>query len=103
MNIWMDTLFRPLQPDAEKNYRFIPKADEVLVGHAHHGHIIDAPEVCRQTGARLLDLQMPVGVRAARVPDAQIVETRGHERIACGEHCSVETVPPFMDVFILIV
>jgi glyoxylase-like metal-dependent hydrolase (beta-lactamase superfamily II) len=25
-----------------------------LIGHAHYDHILDAPEVCKQTGARLI-------------------------------------------------
>ena len=46
------TGLRPLRPDAELIRRVIPRADDVLVGHAHHDHVLDAPELCRQTGAR---------------------------------------------------
>ncbi len=91
---WMDTLFRPLKPDSEKIARFIPKADEVIVGHAHHDHIIDAPEVCMQTGARFIGSPDACRVaRAAQVPEEQIIETRGYEEIACGDHCSVKGYP----------
>lgn len=79
------SLFGRLESDAELVGRLIPRADEVLVGHAHHDHILDAPTLCLQTGARLIT--SPSGVRVARaagVPEAQLVQTLGREDIPCG-------------------
>jgi L-ascorbate metabolism protein UlaG (beta-lactamase superfamily) len=65
--------------------RLIPKADDVLIGHAHFDHILDAPELCRQTGARLIGSRAACMVgRAAGLPEAQLVETAGREDIGSG-------------------
>lgn len=81
----LDTLARPLVPDAELIRRTIPRADDVLIGHAHYDHILDAPDLCRQTGARLIgsDSAIQVG-RAAGLPESQLRATAGREDIACG-------------------
>jgi len=79
------TLTRPLRSDPDLVRRLIPKADDVLIGHAHFDHILDAPEVCRQTGARLIGSPSTCNVgRAAGLPESQLIETRGGEEIACG-------------------
>lgn len=78
------TAFAPLVPDAALLAREIPAADEVLVGHAHHDHALDAPTVCRQTGARLLGSEATLNIgRAAGLPEAQLVRADGP--IRCGE------------------
>jgi L-ascorbate metabolism protein UlaG (beta-lactamase superfamily) len=82
------TLFGRLYPNASLVRRHIPKADDVLIGHAHHDHVLDGPEVCRQTGARFIGSADACNVaRAAGLPEAQIRETAGRERIACGSGC----------------
>lgn len=83
-NLWR-TLYRPLVPDADLIHRIIPRADDVVIGHAHFDHILDAPDLCRQTGARLIGSRasMMVG-RAAGLPETQLVETAGREDIASG-------------------
>lgn len=81
----IDSLFKPLIPDAAKIRRYLPKADDVVVGHAHHDHVLDAPELCRQTGARLIGSSAVCNVgRAAGLPESQLVETAGREDIASG-------------------
>lgn len=79
------SLFERLQPDAELIQRHIPHANDVLIGHAHHDHILDGPALCRQTGARLIgsSATRQVGL-AAGLPESQIVTTSGHEDIASG-------------------
>ncbi|NNM52169.1 MAG: MBL fold metallo-hydrolase [Pseudomonadales bacterium] len=81
----MTTLFRRLIPHADLLRQHIPHADEVLVGHAHYDHVLDAPLLCQQTGARLVGSPavMQVG-RAAGLPDHQLCCTEGLEDIACG-------------------
>jgi L-ascorbate metabolism protein UlaG (beta-lactamase superfamily) len=79
------TLFGRLRPDAERIRGVIPRADDVLVGHAHYDHVLDAPELCRQTGARLVGSPAVAHVgRAAGLPPEQIVETRGREDVVSG-------------------
>ena len=52
-NFWQ-TFTQPLLSDPTLVKKYIPNADDVLIGHAHYDHILDAPEVCKQTGARLI-------------------------------------------------
>lgn len=79
------TLRQPLVPDPKLIAKLIPRADDVLIGHSHFDHILDAPDLCRQTGARLIGSRatMMVG-RAAGLPEDQLVETAGREDIASG-------------------
>ncbi len=80
-----DTLLRRLRPDVARIGRYLPRADHVLVGHAHHDHVLDAPELCRQTGAVLVGSPDVCNVgRAAGLPETQMLETRGREELACG-------------------
>ena len=91
---WFDTLFRPLRPDSELIAKHIPRANEVIIGHSHHDHILDGPEVCIQTGARFVGSPDACRVaRAALVPENQIIETMGEEVIPCGEHAWVKGYP----------
>jgi L-ascorbate metabolism protein UlaG (beta-lactamase superfamily) len=79
------TLTKPLQPNTALIQKIIPHADDVLIGHAHYDHILDAPDLCKQTGARLIGSRATkmVGL-AAGLPEAQLVETNGREDIASG-------------------
>jgi L-ascorbate metabolism protein UlaG (beta-lactamase superfamily) len=76
---------RPLAPDESLVARVIPEADDVFVGHAHYDHVLDAPVLCRQTGARLIGSRAVIMVgRAYGLPEAQLRETAGREDIASG-------------------
>ena len=81
----LETGFSPLESKAELLKSVIPKADDVLVGHSHHDHVLDAPLLCQQTGARLIG--SPDVAQVARgfgLAESQICETHGHEDIPCG-------------------
>jgi L-ascorbate metabolism protein UlaG (beta-lactamase superfamily) len=81
----VESLTRPLVSDERLVARLLPEADDVLVGHAHHDHILDAPALCRRTGARLIGSRAACMVgRAAGLPEAQLRETAGHEAIESG-------------------
>ena len=55
-----------------------PRANDVLVGHAHHDHVLDAPEVCRHTGARFIGGPDACQVaRAAGLPETHSRPRRG--------------------------
>jgi len=79
------TIARRLVSDEALVRKWIPRADDVLVGHSHYDHILDAPTVCRTTGARLIGSRATCMVgRAAGVPESQMIETEGREDIASG-------------------
>lgn len=79
------TLTEPLTIDTALVREIFPRADDVLVGHAHFDHVLDGPEICRQTGARLIGSRATCMVgRAAGLPETQLVETHGREDIASG-------------------
>lgn len=79
------SLTQRLIPNAELIKKHIPHADDVLIGHAHHDHILDGPDLCKQTGARLIGSQATrqVGL-AAGLPESQLLATDGNEDIASG-------------------
>ncbi|RME23321.1 MAG: MBL fold metallo-hydrolase [Deltaproteobacteria bacterium] len=79
------TLFGRLRPDVERIRRVLPRADDVLVGHTHYDHVLDAPALCRHTGARLIGSPALAHVaRAAGLPDDQVRVTTGQEDIPSG-------------------
>ncbi|WP_107864449.1 MBL fold metallo-hydrolase [Agitococcus lubricus] len=83
--IGLTELLRPLHTNTALLKKYIPVADEVLIGHAHYDHILDAPDLCKQTGARLIGSRATCMVgRAAGLPESQLVETKGREDIVCG-------------------
>ena len=85
---------RPLESNPETVSTWIPQADDVLIGHAHHDHILDAPCLCHQTGARLIGSEDAIRVgRAAGLPEHQLLSTQGREEILCGSSAVVKGVP----------
>lgn len=84
-SLWK-TLTQPLYSQPSLVKRLIPAANDVLIGHAHYDHILDAPLLCQQTGARLIGSSSTAMVgRAAGLAESQLVETTGHEDIASGD------------------
>ena len=74
-----------LRPKTQLIDEVIPHADDVLVGHAHYDHILDAPYLCQRTGARLIGSPSTGNVgRAAGLPESQILCTMGNEIIESG-------------------
>jgi L-ascorbate metabolism protein UlaG (beta-lactamase superfamily) len=81
----LPALLRSLTPDEGALERHIPFADDVLVGHAHYDHVLDAPALCRRTGARLIGAPAVQKVgRAFGLPESQLLETSGQSVIPCG-------------------
>ncbi|WP_151869804.1 MULTISPECIES: MBL fold metallo-hydrolase [Acinetobacter] len=84
-SLWQ-TFTQPLLSDPAVVKRYIPDADEVLIGHAHYDHILDAPELCKQTGARLIGSEASLMYgRSAGLPEQQMQATQGREVIECGK------------------
>lgn len=82
--IW-DFVTAPIYPDEAALARIFPRADFILVNHAHHDHGADAPAIARRTGAVIVGTKS-VGnfARARGVPEAQIREVSGGERLTLG-------------------
>jgi len=80
------TFTQPLLSDPSLVRKYIPHADDVLIGHAHYDHILDAPEVCKQTGARLIGSQATMMYAcSAGLSEQQMLQTKGREIINCGQ------------------
>ena len=47
------TAVKRLRPWEEVLRREIPRADDILVGHAHYDHALDAPPIALRTGATI--------------------------------------------------
>ncbi len=83
--IWQ-TIFGRLGPREDLVQRFVPEANEVLVGHSHHDHALDAPAVCRHTGARLLGSHATGHIaRAYGLDMSQFVEVTPRSPVPCGQ------------------
>ncbi len=83
--LW-ETAAKRLKPNRQLIHQLIPHADDVIIGHSHHDHVLDAPDLCIMTGARFIGSPSACNVaRAGGVPEAQIVETTGHRRIIAGD------------------
>lgn len=83
-----------------------PRADYVLVNHAHHDHGGDAPTIARQTGAQVVGSpSMTTLARIEGVPETQLREIVGGEtlelgafevRVAKGDHAPLLGMPFLM-------
>lgn len=71
-----------LAPDLPRIHAAVPKAEAVLVGHAHFDHALDAPAVCAHTGATLYGSRATAMIaRAAGLPEEQVVSCEGGETL----------------------
>lgn len=79
------TLFGRLTPDELLLQHTLPYAHDVLVGHSHYDHALDAPAVCKLTGARLLGSSHTLNIaRAYGLPAVQMLEVQGGQSVPCG-------------------
>jgi L-ascorbate metabolism protein UlaG (beta-lactamase superfamily) len=79
------SLFGRLVPDEALLQRELPRADAVMVGHSHHDHALDAPALCRLTGATLLGSASTLNLgRAYGLPEVQMREVVPHQPESCG-------------------
>jgi L-ascorbate metabolism protein UlaG (beta-lactamase superfamily) len=69
----------PLVPDQGAIARYAPaRADAILVGHSHHDHLLDVPDVARRTGATILGTASTLNVaRAAGLPETRLIDLTG--------------------------
>lgn len=75
----------PLQPDAEAARRACPRADFILVNHAHHDHALDMPVLAEATGAKVVGGRSSLNLARARgIPEERLIEVHGGEHVSLG-------------------
>lgn len=82
--IWR-LLLGPLAEDADQALALFPKADFILVNHAHYDHLIDAPAIALARGAMLVGTPSVCGFARSRgLPPERCVEVSGGETLPLG-------------------
>jgi L-ascorbate metabolism protein UlaG (beta-lactamase superfamily) len=77
--------FGRLRPDLARIQAEIRGADAILVGHSHFDHVMDVPAIAQLTGARVYGSRSTANLmKAAGLPDAQVVECAGGEIFEVG-------------------
>jgi L-ascorbate metabolism protein UlaG (beta-lactamase superfamily) len=66
----------PMQPDDAAIAKYIPdRVDAVLCGHSHYDHVLDAPRIAKNTGAKLVGSRSTCAWgRAEGVAEERLVE-----------------------------
>ena len=82
--VW-ELISGPLKPATALSRRTFPKADYILVNHAHYDHSIDTPEIAARTGAVVLGSRSVGNLLLSRgVPESQFIEVVHDQRIRLG-------------------
>lgn len=75
----------PVEIDEALGAKVYPRADFILVNHAHHDHGADAPAIALRTGAKLVGSRSMINLALSRgVPEAQTIVVKGGERLELG-------------------
>lgn len=79
-------LFQPLRTNSELVRCEILSATAVLITHAHYDHLMDTPEIIRQTGAKAYGSENVIKLlRAAGVAEQNSVLIQSGDRLEIGE------------------
>jgi L-ascorbate metabolism protein UlaG (beta-lactamase superfamily) len=76
-----ELLSGPIDADPALGEKWCPRADFILVNHAHFDHVLDVPAIATRTGAKILGSQSTVNYALARgVPadKTQVVKPGDH-------------------------
>ncbi len=75
----------PVDADEALGAQWCPKADVILVNHAHYDHALDVPAIARRTGALVVGTQSAVNLALARgVPASQTRVVELGDRLTVG-------------------
>jgi L-ascorbate metabolism protein UlaG (beta-lactamase superfamily) len=75
-----------VRPNSDLIATKIPRCDYVLVTHAHWDHILDVPDVARNTGARVFGSQNSCRLMlTCGVPESNIRQIKVGDRLTLGE------------------
>ena len=104
-------LSRTFHPDDALSARLFPRADYILVKHAHYDHLADVPSIALRTGATVVGTQSTVNLALSRgVPKERtivakpgdtltlgtfsvIVRAYRHSKVLGSDHRMVGTIP----------
>ncbi|MBI2363093.1 MAG: MBL fold metallo-hydrolase, partial [Elusimicrobia bacterium] len=82
--IWR-LLLGPLPEDPREALALLPRADYILVNHAHYDHLIDAPAIALARGATLVGTRSACAFARSRgLPAERCIEVRGGEALRLG-------------------
>lgn len=75
----------PLQPDTVASREVFPRADYILIQHAHYDHVIDTPEIAARTGAVVVGSRSVANLMRSRgLPEQQILEAEDGQELTLG-------------------
>ncbi len=78
-------LLGPLSTDDALSAKVFPKADFIIVNHAHYDHAIDAPAIALRTGAVLVGSRSTCRLARSRgVAPEKLIEVAGGETLTLG-------------------
>ncbi len=84
ISFWQQWVGRP-RPDRALLETHLPRADAILITHAHVDHLLDAPEIARRTGAAIHGSTNVCRIAALHgLPPAQIVPLDVGDRLDLG-------------------
>lgn len=84
ISFWQQWVGRP-RPDRVLLETHLPRADAILITHAHVDHLLDAPEIARRTGAAIYGSTNVCQIAALHgLPPAQIVRLNAGDRLDLG-------------------
>ncbi|MEE8425620.1 MAG: MBL fold metallo-hydrolase [Elusimicrobiota bacterium] len=74
-----------LRPDERLAARVFPRADYILVKHAHYDHAVDVPAIALRTGATVVGSQSAVNLALSRgVPPERTILAKPGDRLSLG-------------------
>lgn len=86
-------LFFPVDADGPTLVRAFPRADFIVVGHTHHDHFADTPEIARRTGARILGSRSTCNLAVTMgVPPGQCLAFEDQNPVQAGPW-EIEAIP----------
>ena len=79
------TLARRLSSDIEAIRKYVPRADVIAVGHSHHDHALDVPDIARITGAQVIGSSSTINLcRAHGLSSNQLNEVTAPQTVEKG-------------------
>ncbi|MDQ3263694.1 MAG: MBL fold metallo-hydrolase [Myxococcota bacterium] len=86
-------LFFPVDADSPTLARAFPRADFIVVGHTHHDHFADTPEIAKRTGATILGSRSTCNLAVAMgVAPAQCIAFEDQNPVQAGPW-TIEAIP----------
>ena len=79
------SLTRRLSTDIEAIRTHVPRADVIVVGHSHHDHVLDVPDIARITGAQVVGSSSTINLcRAHGLSSNQLTQVTAPQTVEMG-------------------